>query len=83
MNKQRNRLVTRDTLFQLANSIADADLAVQSSLVKAQTMLGHAEPTPDDLITEAGQALAQLRSACIKLETFLWTQDRDTAKSRT
>jgi hypothetical protein len=70
---KRNRLVDRDVLFQLANSIADADLAVQISLVKLQSLPGYSEPIPDEVYARAGQALATLRSACTKLETFLFT----------
>ena len=70
---KRNRLVDRDTLFNLARSISDGDLGLQLALVKLQAMMGYSEPIDDELIAAAGQALAQLREACTKLEVFLIT----------
>ena len=66
----------RDTLFNLARSISDGDLALQIALVKLQAMMGEASPIDDALIAAAGQALAALRASCTKLETFLFTLDR-------
>ena len=74
-SRSRNRLADKDSLFRLANSISDADLGLQISLVKLQAMLG-TDPFPDELIAAAGQALATLRAACTKLEVFLFTLDR-------
>jgi hypothetical protein len=68
--------VDRDTLFNLARSVSDGDLALQLALVKLQRQMGYPEPVPDELIAAAGQALATLREACTKLEVFLFTLDR-------
>ena len=70
---KRSRIIDRDTLLNLARSISDGDLALQIALVKLQAMLGYPEPIPDEVYTEAGQALAQLRLAVHKLEVFLLT----------
>ena len=70
---KRSRIIDRDTLFNLARSISDGDLALQIALVKLQAMMGYPEPLPDELIAAAGQALATLRQSCTKLETFLFT----------
>ncbi len=66
-------MADKDTLFNLSRSIADGEMALQIALVKLQGMLGYNEPLPDELIAEAGQALAQLRASCTKLEVFLFT----------
>ncbi len=66
-------MADKDTLFNWFRSIADGEMALQIALVKLQGMLGYNEPLPDELIAETGQALAQLRASCTKLEAFLFT----------
>ena len=74
----RSKIIDRDTLFNLARSISDGDLALQLALVKLQAMMGYNDPIPDELYAEVGAALLTLRTSCVKLEVFLFTLSEQT-----
>ena len=75
---KRSRLADKDTLFNLARSIADGDLALQIALVKLQAMLGQSAPIDDALIASAGAALAQLKAVLHETRNVLVDSARET-----
>ncbi len=68
-----NALVDRQTLFSLSSAISDAHLGVQLACTKVYGMMTYNDPIGDEVFTEVGAALATLRLAVSKLETFLLT----------
>jgi len=68
-----NTLIARQTVYSLARSVNDANFGAQISLNKLYALLAWNDPVPDEIYTECGATLAQLRQAVSKLETFLVT----------
>ncbi len=67
----RNSLIDRQTLWRLSSGCLDANFRLQVTLVKLAAMID--EAIPDEVFTEVGSAIAQLRAAASKLETFVLT----------
>ena len=69
----RNSLITRQTLYCLSASVSEAHFALQVACMKVYAMVSFGQDMADDVFTAVGAALAQLRTACGRLEVFLWT----------
>lgn len=73
----RNSLIDRQTLFNLSRSVNDGNFVLQLALTKLYGILTFHEEPPDEVITEVGASIAQLRLAVSKLEIYLLTTEQE------
>ena len=68
-----NTLIQRQTLYRLAFSVGESHFQLQVALMKFYAMVSFGDEADDEVLAAVGHALAQLRTACGRLEVFLWT----------